>query len=88
VIRVQGKLVYLNAGEESSVSPGETYGVYRSEEALVDPASGLELGTSDRQLATLKITSVRPKYSVGEVVSGETPKRNDIVRPQSSGENP
>lgn len=88
VIRVQGRLVYLNAGGESGVSPGERYGVYRSGEALVDPASGLELGTPDRQVATLRVMSVKPKYSVAEVVSGESPKRNDAVRPETSGENP
>ena len=57
-------------------------------EALIDPASGVNLGTPDKQVAIVRITNVTPKYSIAEVVSGEAPKRNDILRPQERGANP
>lgn len=88
VIRFQEDQVYLNAGEESGVSVGETFGLYRPGESLVDPSSGLDLGTPDEMIGTIKIKSVKPKYAVAVLVDGEAPKRNDIVRPVSAGNNP
>jgi hypothetical protein len=88
VVRAQGKLVYLNAGEESGVAAGQVFEVFRPEEALVDPASGTELGSPDRRLGSLRVTSVKPKYSVGQITEGDVPKRNDVVRQAGSGENP
>jgi curli biogenesis system outer membrane secretion channel CsgG len=88
VVRAQGRLVYLNAGEESGVAAGQVFEVFRPEEALVDPASGTELGSPDRRLGSLKVTAVKPKYSVGQMTEGDIPKRNDVVRQAGSGENP
>ncbi|MDQ6893908.1 MAG: hypothetical protein M3167_14645 [Acidobacteriota bacterium] len=87
VIRADGKTLYLNAGEESGLSPGQTFTVFRAGEALVDPASGIRLGSPDRAVGTVRITAVRPKYSVAQVLSGDAPQRNDLVR-EGSAENP
>ena len=88
VIRADGGQIYVNAGEEAGVENGQTFGVYRAAEALIDPASGVNLGTPDKQVAIVRIKSVTPKYSIAELVSGEAPKRNDILRPQERGANP
>jgi curli biogenesis system outer membrane secretion channel CsgG len=88
VIRVDGKDIYLNAGEESGVTPGATFGIYHGGAALIDPASGTDLGTPDTQVGVLRIKTVRPKYAVAELVSGELPQRNDVVRSEKQGVNP
>lgn len=88
VIRADGKDIYMNAGKESGVENGQTFGLYRPGEALVDPASGVELGTPDTQIGVVRVKTVTPKYAIAELVSGEKPKRNDIVRPESTGINP
>ena len=87
VIRADGKTLYLNAGEESGLSPGQTFTVFRAGEALVDPASGIRLGSPDRAVGTVRVTAVKPKYSVAQVLSGDVPQRNDLVR-EGSAENP
>lgn len=88
VIRAEGGQIYLNAGEEAGVASGQTFGLYRASEALIDPASGINLGTPDKQIGVVRVTRVAPKYAIAELVSGEAPKRNDIVRSQEKGENP
>jgi len=88
VIRAQAGDIYVNAGEESGVSVGETFGLYRPGEALVDPVSGLDLGAPDEQIGTVKVKAVKPKYAVAVLVDGEPAQRNDIVRPLSAGANP
>jgi Curli production assembly/transport component CsgG/Flagellar assembly protein T, C-terminal domain len=88
VIRSDGGQIYLNAGEEAGVQSGQTFNLFRASEALIDPASGVNLGTPDRQIGVVRVKSVAPKYAVAELVSGESAKRNDIVRTQEKGENP
>ena len=88
VIRAEGKDIYLNSGEESGVSVGERFGIFRAGTALIDPSTGTDLGTPDRQIGVVMIKIVRPKYAVGELVSGEVPERNDIVRAEKQGANP
>jgi len=79
-------VIYLNAGEESGVAVGQSFSVFRPGEDLVDPASGVNLGAPDHPIGTLKITAVKPKFSVAQLTQGETPQRNDIVRPAKSAE--
>jgi len=86
VIRADGGQIYLNAGEEAGVQIGQTFNLYRASEALIDPASGINLGTPDKQIGIVRVKSVAPKYAVAELVSGEAAKRNDIVR--TGGANP
>jgi curli biogenesis system outer membrane secretion channel CsgG len=88
VIRADGNDIYMNAGKDSGVEDGQTFGLYRAGEALVDPASGVELGTPDKKIGLVRVKTVTPKYAIAELVSGEKPKRNDIVRPQEKGINP
>jgi curli biogenesis system outer membrane secretion channel CsgG len=88
VIRADGGQIYVNAGAEAGVENGQTFGVYRAGDALIDPASGINLGTPDKQVGVVRIKTVTPKYSIAELVSGEAPKRNDILRPETRGANP
>src|SRR5207237_8724254 len=88
VIRAEGKQIYLNAGEESGISVGDRFGVFRSGEALIDPSTGTDLGTPDRMVGVVLVKIVRPKYAVAELVSGELPQRNDIARPENQGTRP
>jgi curli biogenesis system outer membrane secretion channel CsgG len=88
VVRAQGRQVYLNAGAEDGITTGLTFDVFRSDEPLVDPDSGVELGAPDRQIGTVRVASVKPRYSVAELLSGEAAQPNDIVRPAGAGANP
>lgn len=88
VIRTQGRQVYLNVGAEDGVEAGRVFDVYRRDQPLVDPDSGVELGAPDRPVGTLRIAAVKPRYSVGELVSGESPQPHDVVRAAGTGANP
>jgi curli biogenesis system outer membrane secretion channel CsgG len=88
VIRADGGDIYLNAGEENGIKVGEKFNLYRAGEALIDPASGTQLGTPDTLIGMIVVKAVKPKYSVGEMVSGAKPERNDIVRATNQVANP
>jgi curli biogenesis system outer membrane secretion channel CsgG len=88
VIRADGGDIYLNAGEENGIKIGGKFNIYRAGEALIDPASGTQLGTPDKLIGMIVVKAVKPKYSVAETVSGEKPERNDIVRAANQAANP
>lgn len=69
VVSVNNDKIYLNIGGES-VKKGAIYAVYSVGEKIIDPYTGESLGAEESQIATLKITEVKPKYSVGTLEKG------------------
>ncbi len=79
VIKADGGQIWLNLGE-GSISVGETLTLKRKGEELIDPDTGISLGSSDTTLGTVQIASVQEKFSIATPVSltGEA-TRGDIV---------
>lgn len=69
VVSVNNDKIYLNIGGES-VKKEAIYAVYSVGEKIIDPYTGESLGAEESQIATLKITEVKPKYSVGTLEKG------------------
>ena len=80
VVEVRDASVYVNAGSEAGIQPGMTLDVYAQSEALIDPETGVQLGTPDRKVGTIRITQLEEKYSVAEVVSGDGFARGHLLR--------
>lgn len=81
IIKVDGGAVYINAGTSSNVRAGDLYMVYSKGEELVDPDTGLKLGSDERLIGSVQITSVQEKFSIGTVKGGaSTMKRGDVVK--------
>ena len=81
IVKVDGGVVYINAGTSSNVRTGDHYMVYSKGEELVDPDTGLKLGSDERLIGSIQITSVQEKFSIGTIVGGAgTMKRGDLVK--------
>lgn len=87
----QGKIIkgdgpiYINAGESSGVNVGDEFDVFRPGEALIDPDTGLNLGSAESKIGVIKVTNNNiggGKASECRAVSGSGFDRNDIVRPR------
>lgn len=79
VVQNRGGLIYVNAGADQNVQPGMTFGVYRKGEPLIDPGTGLVLDVSMERLGSIRIDTVRDKFSIGQVVDGQPPSRGDLL---------
>jgi curli biogenesis system outer membrane secretion channel CsgG len=81
VVEVDGETVYINAGDNAGLRPGDQFLVERVVKKLTDPATGETLSIRKAQLATVTLTTVEPKLSYGNyaVVGGEAPQRGDLV---------
>lgn len=85
VVTVREGQVYINAGSESGIQPGDMLEVFRVGEELVDPETGLNLGQIEEKLGQLEVTSVEEKFSIAKTVGEFDCERNDLVRYVSGG---
>ena len=73
IIKVDGRQIWLNSGEEDGTAAGKEIAIFKKGEDLVDPDTGVSLGSSDTKLGTCKITKVDKKFSIAETtVTGVT----------------
>jgi curli biogenesis system outer membrane secretion channel CsgG len=68
VVKAEAGQVWLNLGEDS-VDVGEKLNVMRKGEELIDPDTGISLGSSDTLLGTIQVVQVQPKFSIANAIS-------------------
>ena len=77
--------IYINAGANSGIQVGQEFAVYRPGEELIDPDTGLSLGSEETKVGTIRVTNnsvASGKASTCEAVEGSGFQRNDRVRLQ------
>lgn len=79
VVKAENGQVWLNLGE-NSVAVGEQLNVMRKGEELIDPDTGISLGSSDTMLGTIEVIQVQPQFSIARTIamSGDA-MRGDAV---------
>lgn len=83
VITVKNDLVFINAGAISGVKVGDTFFIYRQGEELVDPDTGLSLGSIDTKIGEIRVINANigeGKASQCSIVTGSGIQRGDFVR--------
>ncbi len=80
VVKVDGSVVYLNAGSEGSVQTGDVFTVYGESEVLTDPMTGLPLGAEKAKVAKIIVSEVQEKFSKATITeSCGAVNRGDLV---------
>jgi curli biogenesis system outer membrane secretion channel CsgG len=80
VVQIQDGKVYVNAGTNTNLKPGVTLAAYAKGEDLIDPSTGLNLGSKDTLLGTVTITEVEERFSIGTFTGNGGLKRGDLVK--------
>jgi len=71
IARIADDRMYLSGGKDRGMRVGEELEVREPGEAILDPATGDEIGRGpDRILGRLRVIEVQDKLSIAEVVSG------------------
>ena len=84
VVRGNGS-IFINAGAEAGVEIGDVFVVYRAGEELIDPDTGISLGTVDTKIGTIRVTNNLIGNGLAAECVAETGSgfaRNDLVRLQ------
>jgi curli biogenesis system outer membrane secretion channel CsgG len=80
VVQVKDADVYVNAGANVNLKPGAKLAAYVKGEDLVDPGTGLNLGSKDTLVGAVTVTQVRDKFSIGAFAGEGTLKRGDLLK--------
>jgi curli biogenesis system outer membrane secretion channel CsgG len=57
IVIVKGNTVIINAGAEAGIQVGDVFDVYSKGEDLVDPDTGLSLGSLDSKIGSIQVTN-------------------------------
>ena len=85
VVMEKNGVVYINVGSEHGVSSGDVFMIYQKGEELIDPDTGLSLGSVDKKIGEIKVTNSsvgNGKASQCSIVSGSGFNKGDFVRVQ------
>lgn len=67
VVRVDGNRAYINVGQTAGIKVGDTFTIHRMGEALIDPATGMNLGAVEEQVGTGVVVDVQERFSIIEI---------------------
>lgn len=80
IVTVKRDTIFVNAGTSGGIEVGDEFEVYREGEALIDPESGLDLGSEKTYIGRIQIVEVQDKFSKGVTISGSGFEANDVVK--------
>ncbi|WP_020527983.1 CsgG/HfaB family protein [Flexithrix dorotheae] len=85
VVTAKNGAVFINVGANHGVKPGDSFVIYKKGEELIDPDTGLSLGSMDTKIGEIKVTNAslgNGKASQCAIVNGDGFKSGDFVRIQ------
>ncbi len=81
VIKFSDGKVYINAGSLTGIRRGDKFYAYSRGEEIIDPDTGLNLGSEETLIGTVEVREVKEKYSIGFLISGsDSLERGDILK--------
>ena len=83
VIMEKDELVFINSGEADGLQVGDTFAVYSKGEDLIDPDTGISLGSVDSKIGVIKIMDAsigNGKTSKCTIVEGSGFTKGNFVR--------
>ena len=82
IVKAESGQVYINGGINMGISMDSVFTVYSKGEELIDPTTGLSLGSALTRSGTVRVTQVSDKFSIAAIIQGSGFKRGDIVKLQ------
>jgi len=82
IILIKGSDIYIKPGSNAGVKVGDVFQIYAKCEELMDPDTGLSLGSVDQKIGTIEIQTTLPTGKAAKAVirSGSGLKKGDLVR--------
>lgn len=82
IIKASGTTIYMKPGSKGGVQPGMEFAVYRPGEELIDPDTGISLGSEESKIGTIQYTADIGEGKAGKalVKSGTGFQAGDLVR--------
>jgi len=72
--------VYINCGRTTGIMVGDQFAVFKPGDAIIDPETGLNLGSENKFFGKIEVIKVEEKFSKTTVINGTGFERNDVVK--------
>jgi len=80
VVTVKDGTVFINAGTGAGIAEGMKFAVYRQGESLIDPDTGIDLGSENTKIADISVTEAQEKFSKAKILNSSSQiQRSDLV---------
>ena len=82
IILIRGNTVFIKPGSDAGVKVGDTFAVYSKGEDLIDPDTGLSLGSVETKVGSIEVTSIVSGGKAAQAVikMGSGFKKGDFIR--------
>ncbi len=82
IILVKEADIYIKPGSDAGVNIGDTFAVYSEGQELIDPDTGISLGSEETKIGSIEVTSIISggKAAKATVKMGSGFKKGDLVR--------
>lgn len=82
IILVQGATLYIRPGEDAGVKIGDTFAVYSQGQELIDPDTGLSLGSEETKIGAIEVTGMVSggKAAKAAAKMGSGFQKGDLIR--------
>ena len=82
IIKASGATIYMKPGSKGGVQPGMVFSIYRPGEELIDPDTGLSLGSEESKIGEIQYTGDVADGKAGKAIvkSGTGFQAGDIIR--------
>ncbi len=80
VAKVSGNLLYVNAGQDSGLAPGDVLTIHRVIDKVTDPVTGEVLGMEMVELGYATVTNVQARYATANFATASLPYVGDTVK--------
>lgn len=77
--------VYVNRGVDGMLSQEAVLDVMRPGQEVVDPDTGVELGSMDSRIGQIKLTTVEENRSLGKMIDGTGVQSGDLLKLVKTG---
>ncbi|MBI5685766.1 MAG: hypothetical protein HZC54_11890 [Verrucomicrobia bacterium] len=80
IVEVRGDDILINAGVTLGVVPGDCFRVFTEHDVLLDPETGLPLGSPLSSSGVIQVREVQPKFAVARLLAGANFARGQVIR--------
>jgi curli biogenesis system outer membrane secretion channel CsgG len=80
IVKADGDRIYINAGSNFGVKPGDRFTCFHPGEALIDPETGLNLGGKTTKYGQIEVVEVSDKFSIAKPTGGTGFAGKDIIK--------
>lgn len=81
VLAKTGQIVTLNRGDGTGIEAGQIWEVFAVGEEMIDPDTGISLGSEEISIGSVRVRRVNPKFSQAVIIEDFGIDRGAVLRP-------